>query len=390
MATHTSHNAALRSVRLRLTGATSLRDGQMQQRSVAIEDGRISKGPLPEVDLSGYYILPGIVDVHGAAFDRFRGTLPRVCDPTTILAAAESEAAANGVTTAWLGQSWSWEGGAADPAEAQRMLALHNAYVTTRALLDLRVSILCETHTVESRDALLSAIRRYRVDLVLFTNRLATLQGHGPAEGPRPGDIAARMRRAAEETRDVPRHLCRLAEGFDTLGVTYGSLDDPDGERRETYSMIGAKLCVRPARRSAAALARAVGDPVLLPAPAILNAGVSPFDTAAIDYVRHGLCNALVSDRAPAALAQSAFALSDSGIVSLAQAWGLISAAPAAILGLPDRGTIDYGRRADLAIVNAATHAVEATIVAGRIAHLAGAAAERFLSSRAEVALAAE
>ena len=55
---------------LRLTGATVLRDGAMQARSVAIQDGRISKGPLPEVDLRGYFILPGIIDLHGDAFER--------------------------------------------------------------------------------------------------------------------------------------------------------------------------------------------------------------------------------------------------------------------------------------------------------------------------------
>ncbi|WP_188129779.1 amidohydrolase family protein [Roseivivax sediminis] len=362
----------------------------MQQRSVAIEDGRISKGPLPEVDLTGYYILPGIVDLHGASLDFRRAALPAVRDPTSLLAASEAEAAAHGVTTAWLGQGWSWEGGHADPAEAQRMLALQAAYADGRARLDLRASLICETHTVESRDALLAAVRRFRVDLVLFSNRLAALQARRTLGGPGQADLAQRMRRAAQDSHDVPRHLCRLAEGFDTLGASYGSLDDPDGETRETFSMIGAKLCVRPARRTAAALARAVGDPVLLPAPAVLDVGSNRNDCPAIDFVRDGLCNALVSNLSYPAMARAAFTLADKDILPLADAWNLVSAAPAAIMGLPDRGVIDYGRRADLAIVNAGTRAVEGTIVAGRIAHLAGMAAERFLTGRAGVAVAAE
>ncbi|WP_051489482.1 hypothetical protein [Roseivivax halodurans] len=362
----------------------------MQQRSVAIENGRISKGPLPEVDLTGYYILPGIVDLHGAALDVLRASLPCRTDAGTLFAVAEQEAAAHGVTTAWLSQGWSWEGGAADPAEAQRILSLHADYVACRALLDLRMSLVCETHTVESRDALLGAIRRYRVDLVHFANRFAALTTGAPGLHSVSADLSMRLRRAGSESREVPRHLCRLAEGFDTLGVTYGSLDDPDGETRETFSMIGAKLCTRPARRQAAALARAVGDPVLLPAPAILNGGAGPSDAAAIDFVRTGLCNALVSDRSYAALPQAAFALAENGLLGLPRAWAMVSSIPAAIVGLPDRGVIDYGRRADLALVNARTHVVEGTIVAGRVAHLAGAVADRFLSSPAEVALAAE
>ena len=226
------------------------------------------------------------------------------------------------------------------------------------------------------------------MDLVHFAKLFGgpvTTGRHSTARAP--SDAPSRHCDAA---REVPRHLCKLAEAFDTLGVTYGSLDDPDGETRETYSMIGAKLCTRPARRQAAALARAVGDPVLFSAAAVTDLGRGPRDAAVTDLVRAGLCDALVSDGSYAALPRAAFALAERELMPLAPAWALVSSAPAAIIGLPDRGVIDYGKRADLALVNAATHAVEGTIAAGRIAHLSGAAAERFLSSKAEFALAAE
>ena len=91
---------------LRLTGATVLRDGALQSRSVAIEDGRISKGPLPEVDLSGYYILPGIIDLHGDAFERHLAPRPSAPFPIrTALRATDRDAAANGITTAWMAHS---------------------------------------------------------------------------------------------------------------------------------------------------------------------------------------------------------------------------------------------------------------------------------------------
>jgi len=93
---------------LRLTGATVLRDGEMQDRSVVIEQGRITKGPRPAVDLSGYYILPGIIDLHGDAFERHISPRPSAPFPiATGLLNTDREAAANGVTTAWLAQSWS-------------------------------------------------------------------------------------------------------------------------------------------------------------------------------------------------------------------------------------------------------------------------------------------
>jgi len=57
---------------------------------------------------------------------------------------------------------------------------------------------------------------------------------------------------------------------------------------------------------------------------------------------------------------------------------------------MTDRGTLDEGQRADLAIVNATTREVEATLVRGRIAHLSGEAAQRFLRLGQSLALAAE
>ncbi|MBV6638214.1 MAG: alkylphosphonate utilization protein, partial [Mameliella sp.] len=157
---------------LRLTGATVLRDGVLQSRSVAIEDGRISKGPLPEVDLNGYYILPGIIDLHGDAFERHLAPRPSAPFPIrTALRATDRDAAANGITTAWMAHSWSWEGGARGPDHAEAFLKALDDYAD-EALTDLRVQIRCETHTVDTADRLLAAVRRHRIDYVVFNNHL--------------------------------------------------------------------------------------------------------------------------------------------------------------------------------------------------------------------------
>ena len=99
---------------LRLTGAEILRDGEMQRRSIALVDGRITRGPLPEVDMRGYLILPGIIDLHGDSFERH--VAPRIPAPFPIrtgLSSVDREAAAHGVTTAFLAQGWSWKAVAA-------------------------------------------------------------------------------------------------------------------------------------------------------------------------------------------------------------------------------------------------------------------------------------
>lgn len=386
---------------LRLIGASVLRDGEMQKRSVALAGGVISKGPLPEIDLSGYLILPGIIDLHGDAFERHIAPRPSAPFPiATGLHATDRDAAANGVTTAWLAQRWSWEGGHRGPDMAEDIMAALSS-LRPHLMTDLRLQLRVETHTVDTADRLLAAVRRYGIDYVIFNNHLDEALMLAQS---RPADLvlwAAKAGRSAEaqlalveaarkQSPQVPRYLCRLAEAFDTLGVHYGSHDDPDGETRERFSMIGARICEFPTARSAAALARAVNDPVLMGAPNVARGGSQSGNIAATDLIRRGLCDALVSDYYYPAMAQAAFRLVDHGLMELPAAWAMISARPAQILHLADRGVIDYGKRADLCIVNEATRQVEATLVAGRLTHLTGEAARRFLGGRAALALAAE
>ncbi len=271
---------------LRLTGATILREGRLQDRSLVIEDGRISKGPHPAVDLEGFWILPGIIDLHGDAFERHIAPRPPSAPPFPIangLASVDRDAAANGgVTTAWLAQSWSWEGGKRSPDYAEELLQDLDIY-RRHALTDLHVQLRVETHMLDSGgDRLLAAVRRHGIDYVVFNNHLdeavnawdikpnviATWAAQHRVSPPE--ELMGKVREAKERSGEVPpRFLCRLAEAFDGLGVTYGSHDDETAETREWFSTIGAKICEFPptARAPPAAVARAIGDPVLMGGP---------------------------------------------------------------------------------------------------------------------------
>ena len=387
---------------LRLTGATVLRDGELQDRSVAIENGRFTKGPHPAVDLSGYYILPGIIDLHGDAFERHIAPRPSAPFPiATGLRMTDRDAAANGVTTAWLAQSWSWEGGMRSPAFTEEVLDTLVRY-RAESLTDLRLQIRYETHMIDSGDQLLAAIRRYGVDYVVFNNHLDEALIGAETNPSMIAQWAARNGRTTREhlriveeanarSTEVPRHLCRLAEAFDTLGVIYGSHDDESAEQREHYAMIGARICEFPTKRPPAAAASAMGDPVLLGAPNVVRGGSQAGNISATQLIREGLCDALVSDYFYPALSQAAFALVDQGVLTLPAAWALISERPADILRLADRGVIVPGKRADLVVVHKESRAVEATISDGRLSFLAGEAAQRFVKLQAgNVPLAAE
>jgi alpha-D-ribose 1-methylphosphonate 5-triphosphate diphosphatase len=197
--------------------------------------------------------------------------------------------------------------------------------------------------------------------------------------------MLAAMAAARAREREVPRHLCRLAEAFDAMGVVYGSVGDPDAETRERFAMIGARVAVFPASRRVAAAACAMGDPVVLSA-----CDVAAERVTVVDLVREGRCAALASGRDGRVLAEAMWRLVDRGVCDLARAWSLVSAGPAEVARLPDRGRIAPGRRADLVLIREATREVEATVSAGRLVFAAGEAGARLREAAGARALAAE
>jgi len=386
---------------LRLTGANVLRDGLLQEGPLTLEHGVITNGSQPEVDLSGYLLLPGIIDMHVDAFERHIAPRPSAPFPLEMgLRATDRDAAANGVTTAWLAQSWSWEGGHRGPEAAEALMSALDGY-RNHAMTDLRIQIRCETHTVDTGDRLLQAVKRHNIDYVVFNNHLEEalfLARENPDQitiwaqkaGRTPEEHMRLVRAAFNQSPKVPRYLCSMAESFDALGVRYGSHNDPDGDTRERYSVLGARICEFPTARGPAAVAKAVGDHVVMGAPNVVRGGSQAGNIQATRLVTDNLCDVLVSDYHYPALSKAAFRMVDEGLLDLPKAWAMISTNAAQIIGLTDRGTLSLGQRADIAIVNATTHAVEGTISGGRITHLTGEAAHRFFANQPTSHLAAE
>ena len=326
---------------LRLTGARILRNGQMQRRSLAVARGRITKGPLPEVDLTGYLVLPGIVDLHFCT-----ATAPRLED----LPAIKARLAAEGITTGWLSVS-------AEPIT--RIGQVLEALANIRGGIDLRAKLMLPPDARMEPD-LLRRLEEQRLDFACFQS------------------VTRKTGTETSEGALFPRSLCRMAETFDALGIPYGSLGDADAETREYYRMLGARLAEQPRSRAAAATARAMNDPV------IAAAGDLRPDAAIGDAVNtarllaEDLCDGLVSNGVPGALASAAWLLAGGTLDRLPEAWDLISRRPAEIIGLTDRGVLDHGKRADLVIVNAASREISATMAKGRLCFATPDVAARF------------
>ena len=355
-----------------------LRNGQLQKRSISVAAGKIVKAKLPEVDLRGYWILPGIIDIFSqAATDRLSQCVaPHACMKTT-LRAVDQDARMAGITTAYLAQSWSNRTQMGAPARAAPLLkSLSEEQKSCQ--MDLHTLLCCDTQMTETQDQILRAVERHNITFALFQDRF-TRQDLPDRSTSAPCLSSAYSSDSLTNT-GTPRFLCNLATRFEQLGIHYGSVGDPNGDTRERYSMLGARICVFPNSNSAAQIAKAVGDPIILAAADILRPSPPNGGFSALQVLRLGLCDILASRRSFMSLPNAALKLVDDNIRSFPEAWDMISKTPAHVMGLFDRGVLENGKRADITVINRATRQVEMTISGGRIVYATGQAARQIAS----------
>lgn len=345
------------------------------------------------VDLSGYQILPAFVDIHGDGFERHlaprRGALK---DLRQGLMSSDAELAANGVGTATLAQFYSWEGGMRGPEFARRFLTAHqNARQAGGLLTDTLVQLRFETHLLEAYAAFEELVAEFNVPYVVFNDHIPhaaldkgkrppRLTGQALKSGRSPEAHLDMLKAMHARRDDVPAALRDLAQRLSDRGVRLGSHDDDSPETRAGYAAMGLSLSEFPESIETAMAAKAEGGSVILGAPNVVRGGSHSGKVSAAEVIAAGHCDALASDYHYPALKQAVFRLVDDGVVSLAQAWRLVSEGPARLLGLRDRGSLAKGQRADLVVLNPQTRRIEATMVAGRFSHLTGGVADRFLS----------
>jgi len=375
--------------RLSFIGARILTPEGLAPRALHVARGRIADRPGKPVDLSGYTILPGIVDLHGDGFERHlaprRGAQG---DLGPGLAALDAELGANGVTTGVLAQFLSWEGGMRGPACAER---LGVARREARTRTDLRMQLRLEVGMIDEYARASDIVLRHEVPYVVFNDHLphdALARGRTPPgltgqalrAGRSPQAHHALLQALHAGRNEVGPALAALARALAGAGVLLGSHDDKTPADRARARRLGARIAEFPETRAAALDAHGAGDAVLMGAPNVLRGGSHRKGQRAADLIAEGMVDALVSDYHYPALHRAAFKLAGDG-AGLADAWALVSARPAHILGLGDRGVLRPGKRADLVIVDTATRKIEGTMSGGRFGFLCGGAAARLTAA---------
>lgn len=330
------------------------------------------------VDARDCLVLPGIVDIHGDAFERQIMPRPKTVFPLEIATCeTDRQLAANGITTAFHGITISWEPGLRSLAQTERMIAALDA-AEPRLLVDNRLHIRWETFAIDEVPAVISLLQRPKRPLLAFNDHTtATLTS--TRMNAKLGKSAERAMVDVETYRsmleqqsargpDVSTAIAVLAKIARQLGVTMLSHDDSSAAMRQSFRSLGVKLAEFPLNWETIENATAHGDDIVLGAPNVVRGGSHNGAISAGEALRRGQCTILASDYYYPAPLHAAFQLAGTG-TSLEKAWEFVSAAPARAAGLADRGAIAPGLRADLVMVRPDGVRPVLTMSAGRIVY---------------------
>ena len=351
---------------LTFTNAAILLPDAVLHGTVHVADGLIAavgegRSALPgAIDLEGDYLLPGAVDVHTDNLER--QVQPRAgarWPSRSALLTHDAQCAAAGVTTVLDALCVGDLGFDEDrPRTCTEGVADLTAMAPTGLLkADHYLHLRCELPAPGMPDLLAPL-----ADHPLL--RLVSLMDHTPGTG-QYGDLTRyRLMRIrdgeAPESLDAtigalqaqqarlrgPNRVALLAlmRGRAVLA----SHDDRTLQEVAENLADGIGVAEFPVTMDAAAAAHEGGQTVIAGAPNLVRGGSHTGNVAALALIRAGLVDAMASDYVPASMIEAAFLAVAQADISLPAAVAMISAAPAAMCGLADRGRIAPGLRADL------------------------------------------
>lgn len=367
-----------------------LGDTGFAEAALVLDAGGIvdASGPTDRrFDATGLLVLPGIVDVHGDAFERQLMPRPGVgFDLATALFETDRQLLANGITTAFHGVTRSWEPGLRGPETARALLEAIEG-LGPDLLVDTRCHLRHETHALDGEAEILDWIAERRIGCLAFNDHTTGMAAYRD----RPEKLATMIQRSGlprdafmtlvdgvhARADAVAPSVERLAAAARAAGIPMLSHDDVDPAMRRRYRDLGVAVAEFPMDEATAREAVEADEATVFGAPNVLRGGSHTGCPTASEMVAKGLCAILASDYFYPALAAAPFRLAAEDVCPLADAWDLVATNPAAALGLTDRGRLAPGLRADVILIDTAAGRpprVVATFAAGRLAHCADGA----------------
>jgi alpha-D-ribose 1-methylphosphonate 5-triphosphate diphosphatase len=334
---------------------------------VTVEGGVVAEvGPQPpaaaeHVDLGDADLLPGLVDLHSDCLKQRVRPRPSMELPlAAALSDLDAEVVAHGITTHFLCLALDEDDdGFRTERQGQAVLAaLEDVGPALHA--DHRVHLRVDVAVPDLAGARRLA-RRGQVGLVSYMD-------HTPGQGQYTDEARWRSFYASDGGLagvDLDELLARKRDGraganaaraavaaiAREAGAVLASHDDDSPAAVARAVALGARIAEFPVTMDAAAAAVELGMGTVMGAPNARRGGSHVGNLSARTALATGRLTALASDYHPPSLLAAAYELADAGACGWAQAVRVVTEGPARLAGLPDRGRVEPGLRADLVAV---------------------------------------
>jgi alpha-D-ribose 1-methylphosphonate 5-triphosphate diphosphatase len=313
------------------------------------------------IDVDGDTIIPGAVDVHTDNLERQVQPRSLARWPSrSAMVAHDAQCAAAGVTTVLDALCLGDLG-----FDKERIKTFQDGVVDLDALTE--AGLLKADHFLHLRCEIPASDMLELFDPVAEHPlvRMISLMDHSPGVGQyanmdfyrklrRQGGLdEATVERRIKEMQDQRARLRdpnrkALLDRVRGTTIALASHDDRTEAEIAENAADGIKISEFPVSMEAALAAKKAGMTVIAGAPNIVRGGSHSGNVNAVDLLRAGAVDALASDYVPPSLVEAAFQCAREEAITLSDAVAMISDHPARMSGLPDRGRMETGMRADL------------------------------------------
>ena len=352
------------------------RDRVIDGGTVVVRDGLIAEvaegtSALPgALDLSGDYLLPGLIEMHTDNMEKHFVPRPGVLWPSPLAAVLghDLQVAGAGITTVFdaISVGEYAEKGPRRNILAQSFAGVKHARAEGLTRADHFFHMRCEV----SDPCVVEMFEPYAADPLV---KLVSVMDHTPGQR-QWTDVSKFVQYNKGENwseqeladklaflRDVQdkyaiRHRRIIVDLCRTHGIPLASHDDATEEHVAEAVADGVVIAEFPITMTAAVKAREAGLKTVMGAPNVVRGGSHSGNMSAVDCAREGQLDGLSSDYVPSSLLFAAFVMMENLAMPLNEAIAKVSANVADMVGLTDRGRIAPGLRADLVRVTHTEH----------------------------------
>jgi alpha-D-ribose 1-methylphosphonate 5-triphosphate diphosphatase len=372
-------------------------NGWVKDATVLIEDGQFTKidqANSPHgfhlVNAQGLQMLPGIIDLHGDAFERMICPRPGVNFPLSIaIADNDRNLLASGITTFYCSITDSYEPGLRSRNSARDLINF--ILGTGKQFLNCnhRIHIRHEEANIAGHQELCDWLESGHVHILSINDHLPPpgnqkrlsryLNSVKQRSSMSMSEIEELITQVTAQKYEGDAQIEQLVDLAHTYNIPLASHDDDTPEKVALSQKRQVAIAEFPATVPLAAQSREYGAAVLMGAPNLVRGGSHLGLMSVAEAVKHNVLDCLCSDYHYPSLFYAPFKLQELGLMSFEQAWSLVSSRPAEAAGISDRkGKIAPGLDADFLLISPDNYLPSAIAVGIASVYVAGQEVARY------------